>query len=125
MQEDIDAALREATADFGRSASRPREVYEQLNELSHTARSADGMVTVTVDARGQVRSLALNPRVYRKLSPTELADAIMGQIRAATREVSAKTQELVEPMMPEGIAYDDVFGAGAGLESFFPSPRKP
>ncbi|WP_246083806.1 YbaB/EbfC family nucleoid-associated protein [Nonomuraea diastatica] len=125
MQEEIDAAFKEATAGFGQSASRMRDVYEQLNELSHAARSADGMVTVIVDSRGQVRSLALDPRVYRKLSPSELADAIMHQVGVAMREVSARTRELVEPMLPEGVPYDDVFGTGAGLKGFFPSPQEP
>lgn len=123
VQDGIDAAFDEVAADFDRSVTRWREAYGQLNELSHTSRSADGMVTVTVGSRGQVRSIALDPRVYRKLSPSELADAITKQIAVATGEVSARTRELVEPLMPDGLPVN--LGDGVDLEAFFPKPGRP
>ncbi|MCF6476292.1 YbaB/EbfC family nucleoid-associated protein [Nonomuraea sp. MG754425] len=124
MQDGIDSAFEEAAADFDRSVSRWREAYGRLNELGHTARSKDGMVTVTVGSRGQVRSITFDPRVYRKLSPSELADAITSQLGAATGEMSARMRELVEPMMPDGLRYEDIFGAEASLDAFFPTPEK-
>ncbi|MFC7593238.1 YbaB/EbfC family nucleoid-associated protein [Nonomuraea antimicrobica] len=125
MQDGIGTAFEEVAAEFDRSVGRLRAAHDRLNEVSHTARAADGMVTVTVGPRGQVRSITLDPRVYRKLSPSELADTIMDQIGAATGEVSARTRELVEPLMPAGLRYDDIFGSEASLEAFFPTPQKP
>jgi hypothetical protein len=69
VREDIDAAFGEVPAGFDRATGRLRETYGRLTELSHAARSA-----VTVGPRGQVGPITMDPRVYRKLSPSEPAD---------------------------------------------------
>ncbi|WP_186403670.1 YbaB/EbfC family nucleoid-associated protein [[Actinomadura] parvosata] len=122
VHDEVHAALEKAAADFERSTGPLREVYARLKELTHTSRSSNGMVTVTVGAHGQVVSISLDPRVYRKLSPSELADAIAGQIAVASRQVSARVREVVEPLMPDGLRYEEIFGAGASLEAFFSAP---
>ncbi|MGW0805480.1 YbaB/EbfC family nucleoid-associated protein [Nonomuraea sp. NPDC002799] len=123
MQDGFDAAFHEVAGEFEQASARLREAYGELSELSHTARSADGMVAVTVGLHGQVRAITLDPRVYRKLTPSHLADAIMDQIGKATSEVSDRMRTLVEPMLPGGLPYDDIFGEDVSLEAFFPKPQ--
>ncbi|NUR92691.1 MAG: YbaB/EbfC family nucleoid-associated protein [Nonomuraea sp.] len=105
--------------------TRVREAYGKLAVLEHTARSADGMVAVTVGRNGQLRGIKLNPRAYRHLSPTQLADAIMLQAGQAATAVSEQSRELLEPLMPEGLPYDQVFGERATLDGFLPGPVEP
>ncbi|GGO76963.1 YbaB/EbfC family nucleoid-associated protein [Nonomuraea cavernae] len=122
MSDEFRLAIEELAGEYNRQAAQVREAYAKLTELSAVGRSADGMVTVTVGPRGQVCDLRLDPRAYRKLSPSELASSIMEQIGVATAEVAERTKELMAPLVPAGLAYEDVFGEGASLESFLPQP---
>lgn len=113
------------TEEYNRQAAQIRTMHAELNDLTVTATSGDGMVTVTMGHRGQVRSLKLNPRVYQKLSPSELSAAILAQINTATAQVAERSKELMAPFVPEGLPYEEVFGAGAGPEAFLPAPVEP
>ncbi|MDP9848663.1 YbaB/EbfC family nucleoid-associated protein [Streptosporangium lutulentum] len=104
---------------------RVRETYEALNSIESTMGSSDGMISVVVGPQGQVRDIELDPRVYRKLSATELADAIMEQINRAAAAVSEQRRHLLEPLMPDGLRYDQVFGENVTLDAFLPSPVDP
>ncbi|MGW4412480.1 hypothetical protein ACWEJ6_51395 [Nonomuraea sp. NPDC004702] len=42
----------------------------------------------------------------------QLADAIMQQANAATAAVSEQSRQLLAPLMPDGLPYEDVFGSG-------------
>ncbi|MBB4937149.1 DNA-binding protein YbaB [Streptosporangium album] len=120
MSDEFRMAIDELADEYNRQAAQLRETYGKLNELTVTARSDDGMVTVTVGPRGQVQNIELDPRVYRKLSSSELSRSIMEQIGVATGEVSARTQELMAPFVPDGLPYEELFGEGASFESFLP-----
>ncbi|QYC38089.1 hypothetical protein Nocox_02280 [Nonomuraea coxensis DSM 45129] len=125
MNEEFRLNIEALAKEYNRQAAQLREAYGKLSELAVTAESRDRMVSVTVGPRGQVQNIRLDPRVYRKLSPSELARAIMEQIGAATGRVAGQTKELMAPFMPEGIPLEDVFGEGASIESFLPQPVKP
>lgn len=110
--------------EYNRQVDELRVAYAKLSELTATAESRDRMVSVTVGPRGQVQDIKLDPRAYRKLSPSQLAGTIMEQIRAATEQVAARTEELMAPFMPEGLPLEEVLGEGASIESFLPQPVK-
>lgn len=111
--------------EINQQLARIREAYEELSATEHTACSTDGMVRVTVGRNGQLRGIELSPRAYRTLSPSQLADAIMQQADKATAAVSEQSKQLLEPLMPEGMPYQEVFGERDMLDAFFPSPVKP
>ncbi|MFG3437181.1 YbaB/EbfC family nucleoid-associated protein [Nonomuraea sp. NPDC047897] len=119
------AEISQLAGEIDEQVARIREAYRELATIEHTARSADGMVSVTVGRHGQVHDIQLNPRVYRTLSASELADAIMQQINKGTAAVTEQSMQLLKPLMPEGVPHEDVFGAGATLDAFFPSPVEP
>ncbi|MFC5813892.1 YbaB/EbfC family nucleoid-associated protein [Nonomuraea harbinensis] len=124
MSEEFRLTIEALAKEYNEQALRLREAYEKLSELTVTAESRDGMVSVTVGPRGQVEAIKLDPRVYRKLSPSQLSRAIMEQIGAATQQVTDRTKELMAPFVPEGLPLEDVFGEGASIESFLPQPLK-
>jgi DNA-binding protein YbaB len=117
--------IDELAEEYNRRLKQVQETYSKLDELEVVAQSADGMVTVKVGPGGQVRGVKLDPRVYRKLSPSELSAAIMEQFGRATAQVAARTEKLVSPLMPEGLSYEAAFGPGSGLEAFMPKPVEP
>ncbi|WP_214412824.1 YbaB/EbfC family nucleoid-associated protein [Sphaerisporangium fuscum] len=111
------AMLEQLVKKVNEQTERLRQAHQDMRELSATARSKGGLVSVTVGPRGEVRAIELDPRVYRKLSPSELAASIMEQISAATREVTGAVQEAMEPFLPEGVTLEDLLGEAPGAES--------
>lgn len=112
----------ELAAEYNNQVQLIRDTHEQLKALEATAQSKDGMISVTVGAQGHVRAIRFNPRVYNKLSPSELATALTQQIHRATAEVSERRQELIRPLMPADLPYEEFFGEDGGLEMFLPQP---
>ncbi|MGI5489596.1 YbaB/EbfC family nucleoid-associated protein [Microtetraspora malaysiensis] len=125
MADAFEAEIRDLAAEINQQMTRVREAYGELSVMEHTARSADGMVSVTVGRHGQMRGLELNPRAYRTLSPSQLADAIMQEVNKATAAVSEQSKQLLQPLMPESVPYEEVFGEQVMLDAFFPKPVEP
>jgi DNA-binding protein YbaB len=109
MTAEFSATLDELTREHERHTRLVEEAYGKLNESEAVARSDDEMVTATVGPHGRLKSLRLNPRVYRRLSPSELADTIVKVIGQATDSIEERTRELIGPLLPEGVAYEEVF----------------
>ncbi|MEV4059891.1 YbaB/EbfC family nucleoid-associated protein [Nonomuraea dietziae] len=115
-------AMEDMAREYNRQAAQLKQAYTQLREMKAVGKSGDGMVTVTVGPRGQVQNIELNPRVYGKLSPSELAHAILEQISAASGEVVERTKELMSPFVPEGLPYEEFFGDESSLDALLPQP---
>ncbi|WP_067172417.1 YbaB/EbfC family nucleoid-associated protein [Microtetraspora niveoalba] len=122
MSDEYQAMIEGLAEEYNRQAVRLRETYGRLSELSATCRSEDGMVTVTIGSRGEVRGIEFDPRVYRKLSPSELSRSIMELIAKGSAEIAEGTRELMAPLVPEGLPYEELFGEGVDLSSFLPQP---
>lgn len=122
MSDAFEAEIRELAGQINQQVARVREAYGELATLKHTARSGDGMVSVTVGRHGRMHGIELNPRVYRTLSPSQLADAIMQQVDKATAAVSEQRKQILTPLMPEGMAHEEVFGEHVTLDAFLPGP---
>jgi DNA-binding protein YbaB len=74
--------------------------WERLAELEETAWSPDGYVTVSVNARGELNQLALDPRLYRHADATALARTIRDTVAEASSLVQDRTRALVAPFLP-------------------------
>lgn len=119
------AAIGELAEEIGRQVERVREACGALNAIESTVTSADGLISVTVGSQGQVRDIKLNARVYRRLSPSELADALVRQIDRAVAAVSEQRRRIMEPLMPEGLCYDQVAGENVTLDALLPPRVEP
>ncbi|WP_049570411.1 YbaB/EbfC family nucleoid-associated protein [Nonomuraea sp. SBT364] len=116
--------LEQLVQEVNQQTEQLARMQEKMRDLSATARSKDGMVTVTVGPRGEVRTIEFDPRVYRKLSPSELSALIVEQIGRATSQVSGEMKELMHPFVPD-LPFEDLFGDGTSFESFLPGPGTP
>ena len=76
------------------------EVQGKLAEMRVTARSEDGLITATVDARGQLADLRLDRRVYRETDPEKLGREIVATVRAATDRAGDGVRELMAEYLP-------------------------
>lgn len=76
--------------------------WDRVAAIEETAWSADGRVEATVGPRGELRSLVLDPRIYR----TGGADALAADIVAVVADAAARTRDrvfaVVSPMLPRG-----------------------
>ncbi|TDE42549.1 YbaB/EbfC family DNA-binding protein [Nonomuraea mesophila] len=125
MADAFDAEISALAQEISQQTTRIREAYDELSSMKYTTSSRDGMVSVTVGRHGQVRHIELNPRAYRTLSPSQLADTIMQQINKATDAVSEQSKQLLQPFLPGDLPYEEVFGQHATLDAFFPGPVEP
>ncbi|MEU6711196.1 YbaB/EbfC family nucleoid-associated protein [Nonomuraea sp. NPDC046802] len=79
------ASIEELAGDVNRQIERVRETYGKLGDVESTAHSADGMISVTVGANGQVRDiqrdLAWNPGLVHAREETAAREGL--QARAA------------------------------------------
>lgn len=116
--------LEQLVQEVNQQTEQLERMHEKVRELSATVRSDDGMVTVTVGPRGEVRAIDFDPRVYRRLSPSELSALIVAEIGRATRQVSDQMRELMRPFVPD-LPFEDLFGEGTSFESFLPRPGRP
>jgi len=76
-------------------------MQQEMTELTATAQSEDEMVKATVDYRGELTKVEINPRAFRAVDSVTLGESIVATARAATRDVRRRVQELVTPSMPD------------------------
>lgn len=77
--------------------SRMSEIQERLEERTTTAQSGGGMVEVTVDGKGDVRDLDIDPSVVDPDDVEMLEDLVL----AAVSEAQRRAREAMEEEMKE------------------------
>jgi DNA-binding protein YbaB len=76
------------------------ELRRRLREVRVTVTSADELVTATVDARGQVERIELDPRIYQRPDSRQLAATITATVRQAVAASMEEIAELLRPHLP-------------------------
>ena len=95
----------------------------RLAEVEGSARSADGGVELTVGPQGTLRALRIDPRTYRRLSPTELADEVVRLSGEALGDARRQLADVMAPFLPPGVAYEQV--ADGTVDPADWAPRQP
>lgn len=95
------ARVDELMGEFQRLRAGADELQQKIKAVSVTVRSDDNYVTVTVNARGELLDLDLDPRIYRRPDSKALAETIASTIRRASAEAADQVAELCKPLLPE------------------------
>lgn len=95
----------------------------RLAEVEGSARSADGIIEMTVGPQGTLRALRIDPRACRRLSPTELADEIVRLSGEAAADARRQLADAMAPFLPPGVAYEQV--ADGTVDPADWAPRQP
>ena len=90
--------LRQGVSDFQRD----------LAVLEVTVKSPDGMVTVVVGPRGNLKPVTLHERAYAEHPPERLSRLITEASQRAEAEVSRAIQTRLGQIMPEGSGVDAI-----------------
>jgi DNA-binding protein YbaB len=80
-------------------------LLDELSALSATATSADGAVSLSVNTDGVLIRLRLSDAVSR-MSPDEIADAVLRTYVEAQRDSAKRTGELLAPLGSGGYLMD-------------------
>lgn len=96
----LQARVDELMGEFKRLRQGADGLQQKLRSISVTATSPDTFVTVTVNARGELSSLVLDPRIYRRPDSKALADTITETLRRASAEAAEKVAEACQPLLP-------------------------
>jgi DNA-binding protein YbaB len=107
MVQAMRARLDQALGEYDRIAAGLRDARARMREVSGTARSDDGGVTVTVGPRGTLTGLEIEPRTYRKSSPSELSELILAVAAKAVADLNARMEGVMRPFLPPGASYAD------------------
>ncbi|XRQ10854.1 YbaB/EbfC family nucleoid-associated protein [Actinomadura welshii] len=102
MRAEWQAHIDELLQTYQEKRQQIQEMQSKLEAVEAEAEAADGMVRVKVDRQGRLTSLELDPRVQRRLGPTELAEAIMEASRDAQSQVTEQIRAAMQGLTPEG-----------------------
>ncbi|MFC7528566.1 YbaB/EbfC family nucleoid-associated protein [Actinoplanes sp. GCM10030250] len=82
------------------------EMKRKLEELSVSTKSEDGFVVTTVDARGRLVQLDLDPRIYRSPNAGALARQIIEAYQRAVDKVDQDSRTILEKYLPRDFDVD-------------------
>jgi DNA-binding protein YbaB len=101
---DANQALRDRLADvygrYERLRSDMDAVQQRLASLQVSAVSEDGSTHATVDARGHLTELRLDPAACRSIEADQLARTIVATVRSAAARTAGRVEELMAGYLP-------------------------
>lgn len=107
------AEFEALAAHYERSRRQLDTMRQRMPALRGGAESPDKLVKVTVGARGELRKLEIDPRAYRRLSPTELAEAIVETTKEASRAAFAEIEQMLKPLISVDAPFEQLMSGEA------------
>ncbi|MEV8442643.1 YbaB/EbfC family nucleoid-associated protein [Actinosynnema sp. NPDC051121] len=77
-----------------------QRIWERVAAIDESAWSHDGRVSASVGARGELRALELDPRVYRDHDAEALAKSIVDTVAEASRNARRLVLDEITPLLP-------------------------
>ncbi|GAB3468319.1 YbaB/EbfC family nucleoid-associated protein [Actinophytocola sediminis] len=100
MEADHRAQVEELLAEYRRSREQLGSVHRSLATITESASSADGLVTATVGAHGQLVDLVIAETAYRTLRAHELAQRVVELTERAAAQAARRAGEVLAPVLP-------------------------
>ncbi|RZU53467.1 YbaB/EbfC DNA-binding family protein [Krasilnikovia cinnamomea] len=110
----------QVAADYARHRAEAVETQRRISALSATVTSAQGLVTVTVDARSEITSLTFNSQQYRRMAAAELAHVVLDTVKRARASVLQQMTEVMPAARLAGMALPDVLAGRVDIERMLP-----
>jgi DNA-binding protein YbaB len=112
-------SFQEAVNELRRSQERLRSLRGEMQSKATKATSKDGMVTVTLDGRSEVTSIAFNTAKFRRMAPAELSAVLVETISRARSEGRARAIDAYRSMFPQGMDLDAVMTGKFNMDKMF------
>jgi DNA-binding protein YbaB len=117
-------AFDDTMAELFRTQERLRAVRGRLREQPTKVTSKDGMVTVLLDDRGEITSIAFNTAKFRKMAPAELGAALVEVIGRARAEGRNRLLGAYKPFLPDGMDLEKIMSGKLDMESMLTSAKR-
>ena len=114
------ARLDDVLAEYERMRRNAADTQRRVQAMRGTASTSDGTVRVTVDARGKPVAFDIEPRAYRRYSPSQLATELLRLVDEAAAQVTAEMADAMAPFLPAGVSYADLLSGKADPASLSP-----
>jgi DNA-binding protein YbaB len=112
-------SFQEAVNELRRSQERLRSLRGELQSKATKVTSKDGMVTVTLDGKSEVTSIAFNTAKFRRMAPAELSAVLVETISRARSEGRARVLDAYRSMFPNGLDVDAVMSGKFSVDKIF------
>jgi DNA-binding protein YbaB len=90
--------------------------HASMQTVRGRAESDDHLVSATVDAQGKLSALHFDPKVYRKLSPSQLTEVVVDVVRRAGADAAEQLAAVLAPMLPDGAPVADLVSGDMGWD---------
>lgn len=107
-------------AEYERQRSGIGDLQARMKEVRASATSPRREVTVTVGRGGELTDVTFPTGAYKRLTPTELASAILRTYAEAREQAMDQAAELLAPMLPEGMNAAMMVRGEAGVDMYLP-----
>jgi DNA-binding protein YbaB len=117
-------AFEKAMENLQRDQERLKSVRRKLQDKPIKVTSTDGMISMTLDAGGEVTSIVFNTQKWRRMAPAELGSALVEAITRARAQGRAQLAEAYRPFLPEGLDLAKIMSGKFSVDSIFDSARQ-
>jgi DNA-binding protein YbaB len=112
-------SFQEAVNELRRSQERLRSLRGEMQSKATKVTSKDGMVTVTLDGRSELTSIAFNTAKFRRMAPAELSAVLVETINRARSEGRARVIGAYRSMFPNGMDLDAIMTGKFSADTMF------
>jgi DNA-binding protein YbaB len=116
---DFDETTQQAANKLRQRLDGLLQVREKVQESRTQVRSADGMITVVVDGRGELSSITFGNAKWRRMPPAELAAALVQTINKARVESRDELMRAYSPFLPRTLDLSGSRDHPANLDQMF------
>jgi DNA-binding protein YbaB len=115
-----DKQIEQLAEEYQRNRAAALDFQTRLQEISATATSPKGLVTVVVGGQGELRSVVFHSRAYRAMAPAELAQVILETVDRARDGALRELFQAMPAGEMAGLRYEDVLNGRADVTALLP-----
>jgi YbaB/EbfC DNA-binding family len=120
MTDLFDYKIEDLMREFRERRAKAGDLQRQITELRASATTPRQTVKVTVDVHGAITALEFPTGAYKRMTPTELAEAITSTAAEAKTKVLDSLHTVVLPELPAGLNYVDLIQGKADFATALP-----
>jgi hypothetical protein len=110
-------------AEYQQQVARIGETQQRLADISCTAVAPRRAISVTVGHGGVITEISFPTGAYKRMTPNELAAALINTINDARDQAVAAAGEILAPSLPEGVDPRALLTGRFDLRSLMPAAR--
>src|SRR5262245_30365940 len=112
--------IEDLMAGYRQQLEKSNELRRKISEIAASVTAPRQVVKVTVGAHGDLRAVDFPTGAYKRMTPAELAEALMTTIDQAKDKAQAAYADLMNPQMPGGLNILDLVKGKVNFSALLP-----